>query len=109
MLGPWRRRRRRRRCDRHQDTPCVPVTLDSLPIGARGLVLNINGERKLRRRMMEMGVLEGSRLRIVKLAPTGDPIQVKVNDYFLSIRRKDAATIVVQPTGNGNDPERNCR
>jgi len=46
---------------------------------------------------MEMGLLAGSRLRVVKLAPAGDPIQIQVNDYFLSLRRSEAATITVQP------------
>lgn len=72
-----------------------PANLDSLPIGATGEVLAIMGERRFRRRLMEMGLLEGSRLRVVKFAPAGDPIQIQVNDYFLSLRRHEAAKIVV--------------
>jgi Fe2+ transport system protein FeoA len=74
-----------------------PVNLDALPVGATGIVMAITGERKLRRRLMEMGLLEGSRLRVVKFAPGGDPVEIKVNDYFLSLRRSEAARIVVLP------------
>ena len=76
-----------------------PVNLDALPVGSVGKVLLITGERKLRRRLMEMGLLEGSRLRIVKYAPAGDPIEIQVNDYFLSLRRSEAARIIVEPDG----------
>lgn len=76
-----------------------PANLDELPLGASGTVMAITGERKLRRRLMEMGLLEGSRLRVVKFAPTGDPIQIQINDYFLSLRRNEAAHIVVVVEG----------
>ena len=106
MRGP--RHRHRRRGGRSEDArPPLPevATLDNLPIGARGIVLSINGERKLRRRLMEMGLLEGSILRVVKFAPTGDPIQVKVNDYFLSLRRADAANVVVNTKSDCRNPQ----
>ena len=76
--------------------PQRTTTLDLMPIGARGVITCINGERRKRRRLMEMGLLEGSRLRVVKFAPTGDPIEIEVNDYFLSLRRNEAAEIVVR-------------
>ena len=47
---------------------------------------------------MEMGLLEGSNLRVVKFGPMGDPIQIQVNDYFLSLRRNEAARIIVNCT-----------
>ena len=86
----WRGSRRARR-------RAAEVTLDLLPVGGAGVVVDLGGERTMRRRLMEMGLLAGSRLRVVKLAPTGDPIQIQVNDYFLSLRRSEAATIIVQP------------
>ena len=83
-----------------QKTPGVgPVNLDELPVGSSGKVTAITGERALRRRLMEMGLLEGSRLRVVKFAPSGDPIEIQVNDYFLSLRRSEAARIIVMPNG----------
>lgn len=85
-----------------------PANLDTLPLGAEGVVMAITGERRFRRRLMEMGLLEGSRLRVVKFAPTGDPIQIQVNDYFLSLRRNEAARIIVMPkpvSGNSTPVE----
>ncbi len=93
MRGPRHRRRGGRRAGRRAEE----VTLDLLPVGGAGVVVDLGGERTLRRRLMEMGLLAGSRLRVVKLAPAGDPIQIQVNDYFLSLRRSEAATITVQP------------
>ena len=81
------------------------VTLDRLPLGACGVIQSIDGERRLRRRLMEMGLLEGSRLRVVKFAPSGDPIEVKINDYFLSLRLSDAAKIVVDMGNHESDKE----
>ncbi len=95
MIGRRHRDRRRGRRPGRQITE--PTTLDRLPLGGRGIVQSIDGERKLRRRLMEMGLLEGSRLRVVKFAPSGDPIEIKVNDYFLSLRREEAAHIILRP------------
>jgi Fe2+ transport system protein FeoA len=78
--------------------PAGSITLDQIPLGAEGDILAINGDRRMRRRMMEMGLLEGAHLRITKFGPTGDPIQVRVNDYYLSLRLADAANIVVKPS-----------
>ena len=88
-------RRRRRHGHGHGGMHKI-ANLDQLPVGAVGLVMAITGERQLRRRLMEMGLLEGSRLRLVKFAPSGDPLQIQVNDYFLSLRKSEAARIVVQ-------------
>lgn len=78
------------------------TTLDLLPVDARGVVHSINGDRRMRRRLMEMGLLEGSVLRVVKFAPSGNPIEIKINDYFLSLRKEEAATVVVKPSLSEN-------
>ena len=96
MFGWGARRRARARCPRREGEQ---VTLDSLQVGERAILLAVNGDRSLRRRMMEMGLLEGSRLRISKSSPSGDPLEIKINDYYLSIRRCDAANIIVSPLG----------
>jgi Fe2+ transport system protein FeoA len=97
---------RRKRCsDISRQQFDKPVNLDSLPVGSTGTVMAITGERKLRRRLMEMGLLEGSRLRVVKFAPGGDPIEIKVNDYFLSLRKSEAARIVVLPKSTATNEE----
>jgi Fe2+ transport system protein FeoA len=73
------------------------ITLDRMPLGAEGDVAAIKGDRWMRRRMMEMGLLEGSHVRITKFGPAGNPIQLRVNDYYLSLRLADAANILVKP------------
>jgi ferrous iron transport protein A len=60
-----------------------------------GTIVSVGGDCRLRRRLMAMGVTPGARLVIRKFAPLGDPIEIKVRDYSLSIRRKDAASILV--------------
>ena len=49
------------------------------------------------RRLMEMGLLPGTRVRIVRFAPLGDPIELRLRDYSLSVRRAEAAGIRVRP------------
>ena len=100
--GRWSRskpggsgKRRRHRGKHMHACGSGPANLDTLPIGTSGYVLAITGERRFRRRMMEMGLLEGSHLRVVKFAPSGDPIQIQLNDYFLSLRRHEANHIVI--------------
>ena len=94
--------------EKHRNKDCMPCNLDTLKLGSVGLVLAITGERTLRRRLMEMGLLEGSRIRLVKFGPSGDPIQIQVNDYFLSLRRNEAAKVVVMPKGFGTDKKMAC-
>lgn len=96
---PVRKRERHRWRGGDKKPQAGPANLDELPLGTSGTVMAITGERRLRRRLMEMGLLEGSRLRVVKFAPTGDPIQIQINDYFLSLRRNEAAHIVVVVEG----------
>ncbi len=92
MIG--HRHRRHRPID--YPPPAGKTTLEQMPLGAEGEVIAIKGDRRMRRHMMEMGLLEGSRLRVSKFGPSGDPIQIKINDYFLSLRLADAANIIVR-------------
>lgn len=75
-----------------EETP----TLDTLPIGAEGIVAEVCCERSVARRLMEMGLLPGTRVQVVRIAPLGDPIQLRVRRYSLSIRRREAAGIVLR-------------
>ena len=91
--------RRRRKHTHSCHGGAFDSTLDKLPVGSRGVIKSIQGERRMRRRLMEMGLIEGSLVRVVKLAANGDPLEIKVNDYFLSLRRREAALIRVCSTG----------
>lgn len=80
--------------------PCEPgeqcVTLRDLAPGERGRVLKLSGDTGIRRRIMDMGVVPGSEVEVERLAPLGDPIEIKVRDYHLSLRKGEAAQIAVE-------------
>lgn len=69
--------------------------LGDLPIGAAGTVRRVGGDRPVARRLMEMGILPGTEVEIVRVAPLGDPLQLRVRGYSLSIRRAQATAVEV--------------
>jgi ferrous iron transport protein A len=71
-------------------------SLDQLRVGQRGLVEAVGGEGAVLQRLLEMGVLEGEEVELVGFAPLGDPIEVRLRDYRLSLRRSEAARVVVR-------------
>ncbi len=70
-------------------------SLASLPIGAHARVVSVNGTGDVARRLMEMGVVPGAPVRVIKTAPLGDPIEIRVRGYHLALRRAEAQTITV--------------
>ena len=72
-------------------------SLVDLPPGHHAEIVSIDCGRRLSRRLMEMGLLPGTPIRVVRVAPLGDPIEVRVRNYSLSVRRAEAARIVVNP------------
>ncbi len=71
------------------------ITLDRLVPGQKGKIAALKGSGDVFRRLLEMGVTKGELIEVVKLAPLGDPIDVKVRGYNLSLRKEEAAKIVV--------------
>ncbi len=76
------------------------TSLHTLPHGQKARVVAVNGAGAVTRRLMEMGVVPGARVSIVKVAPLGDPIQVRVRGYDLALRRAEAQTISVVLSDN---------
>ena len=74
-------------------------SLVDLPLGQHAEIVSINCDRRLSRRLMEMGLLPGTRVRLVRSAPFGDPVELRVRNYSLSLRRAEAAKIAVRPEG----------
>jgi len=70
-------------------------TLNELGIGATSKVARLNGEGAVKRRMMDMGLTKGTEVTVRKVAPLGDPIELTVRGYELSIRKSEAATIEI--------------
>ena len=71
-------------------------TLREVPIGSTVKVVKIHGEGAVRRRIMDMGLTKGVEVYIRKVAPLGDPIEVTVRGYELSLRKADAEQIEVE-------------
>ncbi len=71
-------------------------TLREVPVGATAKVVKIHGEGPTRRRIMDMGVTKGIEVFVRKVAPLGDPVEVNVRGYELSIRKEDAQMIEVE-------------
>ena len=71
-------------------------TLRQIPVGGKAKVVRLHGEGALKRRIMDMGITKGIEVRVRKVAPLGDPIEVTVRGYELSIRLADAENIEVE-------------
>jgi ferrous iron transport protein A len=71
-------------------------TLRGVKPGQTVTVKKLNGEGALRRRIMDMGITKGTALFVRKVAPLGDPVEITVRGYELSIRKDDADNIVVE-------------
>lgn len=78
-----------------QDDLHEHITLTNLPAGRDARVISVNGSGRIARRLMEMGVVPGVAVRVVKTAPFGDPIEVKVLGYSLAMRRCEADDVEV--------------
>ena len=71
-------------------------TLRDVKIGALAKVVKVHGEGALRRRIMDMGLTKGVDVYVCKVAPLGDPIEITVRGYELSLRRADAEMIEIE-------------
>lgn len=72
------------------------ATLKDAKIGQTVTVKKLNGEGAVKRRIMDMGITKGAEVYVRKVAPLGDPIEVTVRGYELSLRKADAAMIDVE-------------
>lgn len=73
------------------------MTLKDIKIGQSATVLNIGGDGALRQHFLDMGIIPGATVTIVKYAPMGDPVELKIHGYELTLRLDDAAKIDVEP------------
>jgi ferrous iron transport protein A len=71
------------------------LSLDQLRVGQRGCIEAIDGSDAIVQRLLEMGLLEGEELEVIGVAPLGDPMEIRLRDYRLSLRRSEAARIQV--------------
>ena len=72
------------------------MNLAMLKPGEQGKITTIGAIGPLKRRLMDMGVLVGEKVKVEKIAPLGDPIEVRIKSYNLSLRKKEAERIEVE-------------
>ena len=70
--------------------------LREVPVGGRAKVVRIHGEGAVKRRIMDMGITRGVEIYVRKVAPLGDPVEITVRGYELSLRKADAESIEVE-------------
>ncbi len=79
------------------ESPPPALSLAQLKRGLVATVLEVGGERPFRRRLMEMGLVPGTRVSVVNVAPLGDPMEIELRHGRMSIRRHEASLVSVRP------------
>ena len=77
-------------------TQNLPIPLSLLQPGEQGQVVQVQAQGRIRQRLLEMGFIRGAHLRVEKLAPLGDPMELVIKGYHLSLRREESVCILVQ-------------
>lgn len=72
------------------------MTLRDLAVGQSGIIRKNATSGALKQRFMDMGITKGTLVKVLKIAPLGDPIEIEIRDYHLSIRKSDAQKIEVE-------------
>jgi len=73
-----------------------PGSLAALPVGGNAVVSRVRGERAVVRRLLEIGLVPGTKVTLCRVAPMGDPIELKLRNFALSIRRAEALGIEIE-------------
>ncbi len=78
--------------------------LSEFKIREKGVIVKVNGEGKIRRRLFDMGVTPGAKIELIKKAPLGDPIEITIRSYELTLRKNEAELIFLESEkGDEND------
>ena len=77
------------------------MTLDQLSVGSSGTITAVGGEEALRCRLLDMGLIPRTRVTLQKAAPLGDPIEIRLRGYELTLRLEDARKIEIAPEVTG--------
>lgn len=79
------------------------MTLDKLKIGSSAVIRSVGGEGALRLRLLDMGLIPRTKVTMRKIAPMGDPIEINIRGYELTLRIEDAMNIEITPIEGGDD------
>ena len=75
------------------------MTLKDLEIGASGVIIAVGGEGSLRQHFLDMGVIPGAEVTLMKYAPMGDPMELRIHGYELTLRLADGEKVEIAPLG----------
>ena len=78
------------------ETGVCGMTLDKLAVGSSGVITRVGGEGLLRCRLLDMGLIPQTRVRVEKIAPMGDPMELHLRGYVLTLRKEDAHAIEIE-------------
>ena len=81
------------------------MTLDKIQIGASVRIIEVGGRGSLRQHFLDMGMIPGSVVRLVQYAPLGDPMELQINGYSLTLRKSEAAMIKVEECSEPEDAD----
>lgn len=71
------------------------MKMSEIQIGGKGEIIAIKAENEIRRRLLDMGLVKGTRFKVLRVAPLGDPIEIQLKGFHLSLRLKEAEGILV--------------
>ena len=77
------------------------MTLDMLAMKQPAVIRQVSGENALRCRLLDMGLIPNTKVTVVKIAPMGDPMEIRLRGYELTLRLDDAAQIEIMPEVSG--------
>ena len=80
----------------------MEILLSNMKIGQKGIVKNLKVEGLIKRRLFDMGITPGADIIMVKRAPLGDPIEITIRGYQLSLRKSEAINIIIEVNNNEN-------
>lgn len=74
----------------------MQLKLSEFAVGQSGVIKSVSGEGKIRRRLFDMGITPGAEIYLRKRAPLGDPIEVTIRDYELTLRKNEAELVIME-------------
>jgi len=72
------------------------ITLDQMIVGQKGKIIKVTGDSRVKKAILEMGVLPGEEIEVIRVAPLGDPVDFLIKNYQLSLRKRTAAQVTVE-------------
>ncbi len=70
--------------------------LDEFSVGEKGIIKSVSGEGRMRRRLFDMGVTNGAEIYLKKKAPFGDPLEIRIRGYELTLRKSEASLVMME-------------